>query len=51
MVPVPAPLTEQVPEPKLHGNTNGALADAYLAALHALRQANAKLKAIAGLQP
>lgn len=49
--PVPAELTVPVADPELTGNTNGALAEYVLALRHALDAANAKLKAIAGLQP
>lgn len=49
--PVPAELTVPVASPALTGDTNGALAEYILALKHALDTANAKLKAIAGLQP
>lgn len=49
VVSVPATLTEPVPEPKMTGFTNGDLADWVLALQQALRDANAKLAAIAKL--
>lgn len=51
IVPVPSAYTDPVQEPQLHGNTNGDLAAWALALRQALRDANGKLKKIAGLKP
>lgn len=51
-VPVPGQLTEQVAEPVLAADaTNADLADWADALKAALRQANGKLREVAGLQP
>lgn len=51
VAPIPSVLTQPVAEPKLAGDTNGDLAAWALALRQALREANAKLKQIAGLHP
>lgn len=48
---VPEALTNPIPAPTLKGQTNGDLADYLLALQHALAEANARLRAIAGLKP
>lgn len=51
IVAVPAPLTKPVNAPALPDNpTNADLAHAYLMALQAIADANAKLQQIAGLK-
>lgn len=51
-VPVPAELTREVAEPKLAADpTNADLADWADALKAALREANGKLREVAGLQP
>jgi hypothetical protein len=47
----PAALTAQVPEPTIDGATNADLAQWALSLRAALEQANAQLRAIAGLTP
>jgi hypothetical protein len=47
----PAALTEPVPEPTMDGTTNADLAQWALSLRAALEQANAQIRAIAGLTP
>lgn len=51
LVPIPAEMTEAVPEPQLEGSTNASLVDWIERLRAALREANRRLGAIGGIRP
>lgn len=51
VVPVPAELTQPVPEPQLEGETNGALVDLIERLRIALGLANKRLQSIGAIKP